>query len=186
MNVRAIGVALLAVLAVSLAACDDPKPDANSADVASLASADAGPAGTSAPAAAQERPLIRTDTSAADEQRMWDAWLKCLEANGGNKAAAAGATYDGGGVTANTDPEADARSRKAEKACVNKEPEEVWERAKRTDPTYDDKLRDWVTCIRAQGIDVWTKDGYLSFESLPPDNQMKKIDKCQDKAFGTA
>ena len=85
---------------------------------------------------------------------------------------------------ANNDPALDAKYKKAEKKCVNKEPEEVWERAKRLDPAYADKLRDWVTCIRSHGIDAWESDGFLTFESLPPENQLKKVDECQDKAFG--
>jgi len=186
MNVRITGAVLAVALGVLLAGCGGPDKDQGSDDVASLASA-APPGSTTSSAAPppEERPLIRTDTSPQEEQRLYDVWQACLEQNGAGtgtkrKLAADAAT----GAKANTDPGLEARSKKAEKKCASKEPEEVWERAKRLDPAYADKLRDWVTCIRSHGVDAWESDGFLTFESLPPDSQMKKVDECQDKAFG--
>ena len=183
MNTRLIGAALAVALGALLSACGDSAGDSGAGDVASLASG-APPKAITASAAAEERPLIRTDTSAADEQRMWDAWQVCLEKNGmpskGQLVANARA------MKANTDKSLDSNAKKAEAACAAKEPERVWERAKRLDPKYADKLRDWVTCIRSHGIDAWENDGDVAFESLPPDDQMKKVNECQDKAFGAA
>ncbi len=185
---RVTGVVLSVGLAVLLAACASGENDRGGTgkdDVASLASD--GPKASDKPVA-QERPLIRTDTSKEEEQRLYDEYERCLKEHGdprlrdrkapGGTAAPRPAVPAQGG---DEPPEAVA----AAKACENKEPETVWERAKRTDPNYADKLRDWVTCIRASGIDAWEQDGFLSFNSLPSDDQMKQVDKCQDKAFGT-
>jgi hypothetical protein len=167
--VRTRTLVLVVGLAVLLAGCgrQDGGRDAGTADVASLASATAVAA---SPSGAAERPLVRTDMSPEEEERLWDEWQRCLEQHGhpGKRAADA------------QDPKAAA----AEQACQGKRPEQVWERAKRTDPQYGDRLREWVTCIRSHGIDAWEENGFLAFKSLPPDDQMKKVDECQDKAFG--
>jgi hypothetical protein len=187
MNVRTTGAVLAVTLGVLLSGCSSPDTSQGSDDVASLVSvAPPKAAASSAAPVSEERPLIRTDTSSEEEDRLYDVWMTCLEQNGagtGTKrklAADAAAT----GAKPNTDPGLEARSKKAEKKCAGKEPEEVWERARRLDPAYADKLRDWVTCIRSHGIDAWESDGFLTFESLPPENQLKKVDQCQDKAFG--
>lgn len=185
MKVRVTG-AVLAV-ALLLTGCSGGADDSSSDDVASVVSIKPPqPASSSAPASPAERPLIRTDTSADEEERLMQVWLGCLEKNGAGtdekrKMAADSAA---GPVAEKVDPAFEARYKRAEKLCADKEPEQVWERAKRLDPAYADKLRDWVTCIRSQGIDAWESDGFLTFESLPPENQMKKVDACQDKAFG--
>lgn len=189
MNTRLTGTALALTLGVLLSACSGSTADSSTGtgegDVASLVSV-VPPQATSSSAAVEERPLVRTDTSAEDEERMWDAWQDCLGKNGAPSKQQQDAAAAGAQVRPNTDPGFDAKVKKAEAACANKQPEQVWERAKRLDPAYADKLRDWVTCIRSHGIDAWESDGFLAFESLPPDNQMKKVDDCQDKAFGTA
>jgi hypothetical protein len=182
-NLRIAGVALTVALGVLLSGCGGSDPGKGD-DVASVASVAA--ARPSASATSGERPLIRTDTSVEEEQRLYSVWNACLEQHGAGTGAKRKQAADAarGGPQPNTDPGLSAAYRKAEAACADKEPEEVWERAKRLDPAYADKLRDWVTCIRAQGIDAWESDGFLTFESLPPDDQMKKVDECQDKAFG--
>jgi hypothetical protein len=180
---------LVAALCFPLAACTQATPSASSGSagkVATLRSAAPSPAGSPAPA---ERPLIRTDTSSEEEDRLYQIWFTCMAENGDPGYRAKQATSEeaaAGAVAAAREPGAEAKSKKAQKACQGKEPEEVWERAKRLDPTYPDKLRDWVTCIRSYGIDAWEDDGFLAFESLPPEPQMKKVDQCQDKVFGTA
>jgi hypothetical protein len=184
MNVRITGAVLAVSLGVLLSACGGPENSKGGDDVASLVSVEPRqPTTSSAASASKERPLVRTDTSREEEKRLYDVWQACLEKNGGvkRKAPAAGAPP---AMSPNVDPAVEARSKEAEKKCVSQEPEEVWERAKRLDPAYADKLRDWVTCIRSHGIDAWESDGFLSFERLQPDSQMKKVDECQDKAFG--
>lgn len=186
MNVRITGAALAVALGVLLSGCSGPDNGQGSDDVASLVSAaPPKPANPSAAPISEERPLLRTDTSSEEEERLYDVWTTCLEQNGAGTGAKRNAAADAAaGAKPNTDPGLAAKYTKAEKKCASKEPEEVWERAKRLDPAYADKLRDWVTCIRSHGIDAWESDGFLAFESLPPDNQMKKVDECQDKAFG--
>jgi hypothetical protein len=180
MNTRLTGAALALALGALLSACSGPAADSDTGtrqgDVASLVSA-APQQDTTPSTASADRPLVRTDTSEAEEERMWETWKKCLTENGSPSKASLAAK--------NADPGLAAKARKAQAACVNKEPEKVWERAKRLDPAYTDKLRDWVTCVRSHGIDAWESDGYLTFESLPPHHQMRKVDECQNKAFGT-
>ena len=159
MNTRLTGAALALALGALLSACSGSAADSGTgqSDVASLVSVAPPQASTSA---AAERPLVRTDTSAEEEERMWETWQECLADNGGpSKMALADKR--------NADLGLDAKAKKAEAACANKRPEKVWERAKRLDPAYADKLRDWVTCIRSHGIDAWESDGFLAFESLP-------------------
>lgn len=182
MNVRITGAVLAVVLGALLTGCADADDDKGGRDVLTLASVKP-PQPSASKAPPEERPLVRTDTSDEEEERMYDAYQSCLEKNGVPARRGSG---DKGGApkAAPADPGLDAKYRKAEAACVNKEPEQVWERAKRLDPVYADKLRDWVTCIRSHGIDAWESDGFLAFESLPPENQLKKVDECQDKAFG--
>ncbi|MEV6630326.1 hypothetical protein AB0M54_06195 [Actinoplanes sp. NPDC051470] len=185
MKVRITG-AVLAV-ALLLTGCSGGADDSSSDDVASVVSIKPPqPSSSSAPSSSSERPLIRTDTSDDEKERLMQLWLSCLDKNGAGTADKRKLAADstGGAAKANVDPAFEARYKQAEKLCANKEPEQVWERAKRLDPAYADKLRDWVTCTRSQGIDAWESDGYLTFESLPPENQMKKVDACQDKAFG--
>lgn len=169
---RPLGIAVLTLGLALMAACGGDKKDnaAQKDDVASIATgaASAGPAPS-----AEERPLIRTDTSAEEKERLWNEYQRCLDQHGITKERQDKAQTGGS-------PEEVA----AVNACANKQPEQVWERAKRTDPDYNDKLRDWVTCVRAAGIDAWEHDGFLTFNSLPPADQMKKVDECQDKAFG--
>ncbi|AGL16306.1 hypothetical protein [Actinoplanes sp. N902-109] len=185
MNFRTTGAALAISLGVLLTGCSSGDRD-DTGDVASLTGAgSASSASSASPAAtAEERPLIRTDTSAAEEDRLYALWQGCYKDHGfdpGEMKRAAATQEDG--VAALT-PERKVAWTKAEKDCANKQPEQVWERAKRLDPAYSDKLRDWITCIRAQGINAWESDGFVAYDSLPPDNELKKVDDCQDKAFG--
>ncbi|MFG1605096.1 hypothetical protein [Actinoplanes sp. NPDC049265] len=187
MKVRTTGAVPAVLLGLLLAGCGSADAQ-DGEDVATLVSVKPpAPAASSAAPVPAERPLIRTDTSSEEEERLYDVWQSCLEDNGGGTGAKRKAAADAAAepkVAQNVDPGFEERYKKAEKKCANKEPEELWERAKRLDPAYGDKLRDWVTCIRSHGIDAWESDGFLTFESLPPDNQMKKVDDCQDKAFG--
>ena len=166
---RLVPVLAMAALGLLAACGDSPASPASNGkqDVASIASASP----TQAPAAqASERPLIRTDTSAEEVDRLYDAWGKCLEDHGVPRK---------GTGTGDTPAQ-----KQAAEACEPLHPESVWERAKRLDPEYGDKLRDWVTCIRAFGIDAWEENGFLAFNSLPSDADQKHVDECQRKVFG--
>ena len=182
MNVRITGAALAVALGILLSGCsgtDNSQGD----NVASLVSV--APRQSPSAATSEERPLLRTDTSPEEENRLYGVWHACLEENGAGTGVKGKLVADAAhGGTQNADPALVAKYKAAEAKCASKEPESVPERAKRLDPAYADKLRDWVTCIRSQGINAWESDGHLTFESLPPDDQMKKVDECQDKAFG--
>ncbi|MDP9799452.1 hypothetical protein J2S43_007964 [Catenuloplanes nepalensis] len=156
-------------LVLLLAACGAPPSSSSSSDddVVSLAT---GPAPS---AAAPERPLLRPDATQEEEDRLLNTYYACLKEHGVD------ITQRGSDATAQNWDAASA-------ACAHLEPEALWERAERTDPHYADRLRDWVTCIRAHGIDAWEHDGHLNFESLPPEEQMPLVDECQAKAFATS
>jgi hypothetical protein len=164
---------------VLLAGCGRSAPSSDGPEVATVASA--GPTVTAGPPAA-ERPLLRTDMSPDEKQRLYDVWQRCVTDNSGVDAQTAKRLSDGG---AGLPAEQKERYDKAVALCAAKEPEEVWQRAKRLDPEYGDKLRDWVTCIRAYGIDAWEDNGFLAFNSLPDEQGQKHVDECENKAFGT-
>jgi hypothetical protein len=188
---RLIGIVVSIGLAVVVAACGSGVQDGTAADdgkVASLATESAGASekpqagGRSDPA--DERPLIRTDTSAEDEKRFYDQYQRCLKEHGDPRLQ----VWTPGDMSAprmgparEGDPPAAVA---AAKDCVGKLPETVVDRAQRVDPAYTDKLRDWVTCLRAGGIDAQDRDGELSLKELPTEEQRKKIEQCQDKIFG--
>ncbi|GAB7040340.1 MULTISPECIES: hypothetical protein [Catenuloplanes] len=184
------GIALVALLA----ACGgEPPADGTTDQVVTLDTATPGTGATPAATASPERPLLRPDTSDAEEERLYDVWFDCLEKNGGRgrgpKEAPDGATGgsdSGPAVAVPADPEAEEQDRAAEKACENLEPEAPWQRAKRLDPEYADKLRDWITCIRSHGIDAWESDGFVTFESLPPEDKMVLVGECETKAFSVS
>jgi hypothetical protein len=166
-------VLLLLLVFASVTACSG-RPDATSPKVATLASGTAQPV-TSSKAAAAERPLLRSDMTREEEDRLRAAWRRCLTEHG-----MPADDLEFKRRSDRPDPQAQA----ALAACANLEPETPWQRSKRTDPAYGDKLRDWVTCIRAAGIDAWEDNGFLSFNSLPSDEQQVHVDECQRKVFG--
>jgi hypothetical protein len=144
--------------------------DGNAPDVATLTSV---PPTAVPPAATGDRPLIRADSTEEEVARMWDAYHRCVKENGGldpNRPKPAG------GVT----PEMLA----AEEKCTHVRPEHVWERAKRTDPEYRDRLREWVMCVHAYGIEATDADERLTLTLMPTDAQLRQIDECQYRAFG--
>ncbi|TQS43490.1 hypothetical protein [Cryptosporangium phraense] len=164
-----IRISLLAVPLLILAACGGTAAE-DEPEVATLRSSS--PSASPTPG---ERPLIRPDTSAEEEDRLTAVWLTCLKEHGHPKQADTPADLP--------KEEFEARAKVAEKACESKQPEQLWERSKRLDPDYADKLRDWITCIRAHGIDAWESDGFVTYQSLPPDSDLKKVDECEAKAF---
>lgn len=148
--------------------------------VASIVGSTAPDASPSSPA---ERPLIRPDTSPAEEQRLYDVYQRCLEDNGLPKPAR---LPEGGGDTpmAAAGPESaeeQAAARKAAEACASLEPEATWERSLRLDPEYPDKLRAWAKCLQDRGVDAFVDGDYLSLtDGLPPGNEIKE---CEAEVF---
>ena len=160
---------LLAVALVALLAACGSQPDAGSPDVATLAS---GGAPTASPTARDDHPLIRPDTSQEERDRMYAEYNRCLKEHGLDVKQPKG-----------VDAAAPSRMAAAEQACERIRPEQPWERAKRTDPEYADKLHEWVKCVRALGIDATEADGRLTLTVMPTDEQLDKINDCQTKAF---
>ncbi|MDR7279234.1 hypothetical protein [Catenuloplanes atrovinosus] len=174
------GVALL----VLLAACGTEEAPAD--EIASLSTAPpAATATASASPAASERPLLRPDTTQEEEDRLYDVYFACMGKYGSPRhAPTSGDAAEP--APAPADPEYEKAMEAAQKACEHLEPEKPWQRAQRTDPEYADKLRDWITCIRSHGIEAWESDGFVAFESLPPDDKLKLVDECEVKAFAVS
>jgi hypothetical protein len=159
----------LALALVALLAACGSQPDSGSPDVATLAS---GPAPAATPTARDDHPLIRPDTSQEELDRMYAAYNRCLKEHGLDVKQPKAA-----------DAAAPSRMAAAEQQCEQIRPEQLWERAKRTDPAYADKLHEWVKCVRAFGIDATEADGRLTLTVMPTDEQLEKINECQTKAF---
>jgi len=176
----------LAVLLSACAGASDPggasTPAAKNTGIASIAKPTSGtdPTGPTE----QERPLLRTDMSQADQRRLYVIYNACLQAQGldiTNKAALS------------SKPE---KVEKAEKACLSKQPEEVPERAERADPaTYPDKMRAWAACLTTGGYKAHVRQGNIikydkGFEpGLINDDKIyakwHRVDqKCQKRVFG--
>jgi len=166
-----------AVTATALAACGEnpaPNNDAKQQDVATIVGTKSPSAAASS--AAVERPLIRPDTSDEEKDRLDQLWNECRKANGAKMEI-----YQGEEIVDKTAPE----SERATEKCVNKLPEDLWERAKRTDPLYEDKLRAWVKCIQSHGIKAKAEGKFLSYEKgLPSEAEQKFVDQCEMDAFG--
>lgn len=188
--------AVLAVAAVGLlAACGGGDKDAAAAGgtatgvsgstgeggVASIVGSTA-PDATPSPQA--ERPLIRPDTSREEEDRLYAVYQQCLEANGlpmGVRAPENGGDDAPPVAGPPESAEDQAAARKAAEACASLEPEELWERSMRLDPTYRDKLQVWVTCLQGKGVDAYADgDSLMLNDGLPPGNE---IEECEAEAF---
>lgn len=166
--VRPAAVAV-ALCVVGLAgACGGQNPSGGgSPQVASAVSEKPGESRPAAPAPS-ERPLVRPDATVEERAALTQPWDACMKKEGANSGDKLRTHYEA-----------------AMKKCEYLRPEEPWERAKRLDPNYLDKLDQWVSCAKSKGIGVTADSGgFLSFaHGLPPDNQMKLLNECQIKAF---
>ncbi|WP_217167693.1 hypothetical protein [Streptomyces sp. AC512_CC834] len=139
-------------------------------------------------AAKVERPLIRPDTSAEEEERLFQIYTGCLEQHGYKKLEGySGRVGDPDKPDPATLSRNEAKFAPARKACAAKEPEELWQRAYREDPEYQDKFGTWLKCMRSHGLEVAPSPddpGTFAFEDgLPPANEAKWVDKCEAEAF---
>jgi hypothetical protein len=170
MLTRITGVTAVVSLALLLAACGAAEEE-GTADVASLVTE--GPAGTATPPgsalpAAQERPLERPDASQEDLARLYAVFDECMQQNGFPQPDGTG-TLD--------------QKAAAEKVCGHLQPETLSKRAERTDPHYADHHRDWITCLRAKGIEAWGEPGELLVEEALSPEDTTVLGECEMKAF---
>ncbi|MFG2963320.1 hypothetical protein ACGFZS_08520 [Streptomyces sp. NPDC048288] len=139
-------------------------------EVASLDSPAAG--GGSASASAEPdagRPQIRLDSTNAEVNRMYDAWLACLKEHG------AAEKYK----RKPNDP--------AVLACKGKEPLDPPELDPAKNPDYADDTRAMVKCMKGHGIKALVVDGQWGLETGDEINRPHYNDyviDCQVKAFG--
>ncbi|WP_331767448.1 hypothetical protein [Embleya sp. NBC_00896] len=195
-SVALSGVALAALLVLTACGADDA--DKSSSQVASLPTSAApaqdrpaapgtaggqvgAPPATSADtsqAPTAGRPQRRLDTSEEEEKRMWAAYEACLTGKGVD-------TRQTGSVEGEI-----ARTKKYArefKECEIKLPLMAPEMDRKTNPKYDDDMRNWVKCMNAKGMKVkvvsdgWTFTG----ESTLTNEQHRKIEQeCKMEAFG--
>lgn len=174
---RALLPTLVACLALLSACSSSSDPDASEKpSVASLVTPTT--AGKQAPTPTEaERPLIRPDTSRAEQARMYNVYLSCLKEAGVPTTmikmfrAKQGADED---TTA-----------KYEKQCGSKLPQQLLDKARESDPDFADHQRADVTCLKNHGIraeirkdgDIWLLD------DLPPDDKAHWLDDCEQQAF---
>ncbi|MET7304080.1 hypothetical protein [Embleya sp. NPDC005575] len=124
------------------------------------------------------RPQRRLDTSEEEEKRMWATYEACLTAKGVDTRQ----TGSVEGEIARTK-----RYAREFKECEIKMPLMAPEMDRKTNPKYDDDMRDWVKCMNAKGMKVkviadgWTFTG----ESTLTNEQHRRIEQeCKMEAFG--
>lgn len=174
LSAAAVGLTLLS--ACSAAGSTEGAADAGTASVASLATpkpaADKpGPSPTTA-----QEVLIRPDTTRAERTRLWKVYVACLSENGVPRSMAKMFLAKGG-----ADSETMA---KYEKQCGAKEPKEINEKARTSDPDFADHQRAWAKCLNDHGVPVViTKDGDIAGEGLPPESKGHWVADCEQEAF---
>ncbi|WP_328564955.1 hypothetical protein [Streptomyces coelicoflavus] len=191
--VRRLTVASVLAALTLLTACDSADGDSRSSSaeagddkgVASVTGGDRKPTGE---AVRSERPLIRPDTSAEEQERLTQIYRSCLEEHGYKRLEGySGKVGDPDKPDAATLARNEEKFAPAQKACAGKEPEELWQRAYREDPEYQDKFDKWLTCMRSHGLKVAPSaddPGLFSFEEgLPPAGMEQWVDTCEAEAF---
>ncbi|WBC18711.1 hypothetical protein O7543_17465 [Solwaraspora sp. WMMA2080] len=139
--------------------------DAGDSGVASIVGS-AGPDASPSPQA--ERPLIRPDTSAEEQERLMNLWLQCFEDNGVSEMER---------KTRADTPQV----RQVAEDCAPLEPERLWQRSLRLDPEYPDKLLAWAECLQDRGVDAFVDGDFLSLaDGLPAGTE---VEDCEAEAF---
>ena len=134
--------------------------------VASIATPSASAATTADPDAGHVR--FRLDDSQEDENRLWDAWTRCLTDHGVPKGQKARANSP------------------ALKACESTYPLQPVEMDPAKNPRYSDGVRAMVRCMNSHGIKSVVSDGnwaMVSGDSMGLPNYDKYRVECQVKSF---
>lgn len=167
----------VAVTVVVTGCCDSADP--TKPQIATLRSADAPAAST---AAAQERPLIRPDATEADIKALEQTYFACLAAAGAPVAKSENGEY---GKPAG-DGWKDKRLGPASKACAAKEPESWFDRERRVNPEFVDRLREVVKCVKDKGFKARLDGDPPRVRYSDTAEFMRAGDaesECQDEAF---
>ncbi|GHC33593.1 hypothetical protein GCM10010348_70640 [Streptomyces anthocyanicus] len=138
-------------------------------------------------AAQAERPLIRPDMTQEDEERLFRVWESCMAKNGYKRDDEYTGEVGGPKPDSATVEKWGEQYEAAQKVCAAKEPERLWERARREDPEYQDKFDKWLECAQSSGVKVGRSPedpGILAYEDgLPAADQLKKVADCEAEAF---
>ncbi|WP_306207442.1 hypothetical protein [Actinoplanes sp. RD1] len=175
--------ALTVLVTGTLLGCGS-SPEATTPQVATLQSS---PVRASASTDPEDlRPLIRPDTSQAEQDRLVAIWTTCLTTEDGTTARYT-KRWAVGREKAN-----DARWQAAKAACRSKEPEDFTDREMRKDlPAFKDKQRIFHDCAEQKGYDLTPLDpatGLFGLERVGPNGDWDSagIKECQRQAFSEA
>jgi hypothetical protein len=73
---------------------------------------------------------------------------------------------------------------KYDKQCGSKEPEQIQDKARASDPEFADHQRAEAKCLNDHGVPVEiTKDGEIAGDGLPPESKAHWLPDCKQKAF---
>ncbi|GAB3955802.1 hypothetical protein [Micromonospora vulcania] len=193
-----ITLAAVTLLATALTGCGGEAPAAGgtapggTGDVASLATASAGPSATTAGGTATGRPQLRLDMTDEEEQNLWETYKICLHDHGvqENKGRSAAAAGSGKGLSLDDSGEPKA----AYVACANKLPLQPPELDRDKNPNYVSQWNDYVQCLRGRGLKIhslpdgsgWTYDDGVANPTggLSAEAQAKADKDCTMEIFG--
>jgi hypothetical protein len=171
---------VFAVCLALISACSSASSTAGPGATASVASlATPSTSGKHSPkTVVAERPLIRPDTSDAERARMNKVYLNCLR-NAGVSAAKIAMFAAKQGVSSDV-------AAKYGKQCGSQQPQQLFDKARESDPEFADDLRADIACLNQHGIRAETReDGEIwLLDDLPPDDKAHWLDDCEQKAFG--
>lgn len=124
------------------------------------------------------RPQRRLDTSEEEEKRMWAAYNACLTAKGVDTQQSGS---EAGEIARNK------RYAREFKECEIKLPLLPPEMDPKSNPKYNDGMRDWVKCMTARGVKTKLVSGgweYLEAPAMSQAQQLKIEQECKMEAFG--
>ncbi|KUL27767.1 hypothetical protein [Actinoplanes awajinensis] len=167
-----------------LSGCSGNAPD-SAPEVVSLQSP-GGPVTVSS-AATQAAPVIRPDTTFAEEARMQQPWMQCLKSRGVPMRTTEDGLLDlgGSGNSEETNGRLIARKPENEKACGKLRPVLAPELDEEKNPYYADDDDNYHKCLVAHGEPLIKKDGKWQpgpgWNDWTPDEAMGLA--CQAAAF---
>jgi len=169
MRIRTISVVAGVILLSGCSATSGPSPDP---EVATLQSAGPSAAPSATP---RERPVVGPDEGAEEFDRYVAVYADCLRDNGV-------AVADGAKPSIAEGPKGEA----AKKKCEHLYPETWMDRERRTDPEFEDRLRDTARCLKGKGHDVTVGGDPVSIRYADNASANRAYDDqvaCEKEAF---
>jgi hypothetical protein len=132
------------------------------------------------PDQAQERPVIRPDATEADIANLERAYMLCL------KNAGVDVDVPADGPVGKPKSLDDPRMPAASKICASKEPESWFDRERRDNPEFVDRLREAVKCLKDKGFEARLDGDPVSIRYESTAEFMRAGDaeiQCTNEAF---